>query len=338
MESLLSWNRLEEGYQEKGLVLVLGAGVSLQCGLPSWEDLLKKLAITCLGANGHVLFDELRQVGYDLPAIAGMIQDSTPVDQKYSELVRQALYENFPFFQRGIDKANRDEFIDYVQSCNPTMRAVASLCARGDGSGKRYAINPLIHGVVTLNVDSVLQAYAYARYKARLLRTVGRPASETQPDKINVYHMHGYLRVGKGMGDLAKEAPDALVFTEQEYFDFFNRPNSLFNYTFLYLLREYPCLFVGLSMQDSNIRRLLHYSAIERAQGYKLTGRTADGKKSLRHFAILKKFQLPDVGDQVEESLARLGTRVNWVEDHAEIPDHLATIYRAGGGDWEAVF
>ena len=339
MESLLTWNHLEESYREKGLVLVLGAGVSLQCGLPSWEDLLKKLAARCFGAKGGLLFDELRELGYDLPAIAGMIQNSSPSDQKYSELVREALYEEFPFFQGGIDKNNRDEFILYVQTRNPTMRAVASLCARGDAEGKHYTINPLIHGVVTLNVDSVLQAFSYARYKARLLHTVGRPAAETRPDKINTYHMHGYLRFGKGMGDLAKEAPDALVFTEQEYFDFFNRPNSLFNYTFLYLLREYLCLFVGLSMQDDNIRRLLHYSAIERAQGFKITGRGgADGKKSLRHVAILKKFHVPEVADQVEESLSHLGTRVGWVEDYAEIPDRLAAMYRSGGGNWETVF
>ncbi|HEU0079649.1 MAG TPA: SIR2 family protein [Longimicrobiaceae bacterium] len=58
--------------------------------------------------------------------------------------------------------------------------------------------------------------------------------------------------------DLEDEAPDVRVFTEQEYFDFFNRPTSIYNYTFLHLLREFPCLFIGLSLKDDNIRRLLH--------------------------------------------------------------------------------
>jgi len=338
VESLLSWGQLEEVYREKGLVLVLGAGVSLQCGLPSWEDLLKKLSTRCFGGEGHILFNRLKTLGYDLPAIAGMIQNACPIDQKYSELVREALYEDFPFFQRGVDKTNRDEFLQYVQTRNPTMRAVASLCVRAEADGKSYSINPLIHNIVTLNVDSVLQAYAFARYKTRLLRTVGRPSTETRPDKINIYHMHGYLRFGKGMGDLAKEAPDGLVFTEQEYFDFFNRPNSLFNYTFLYLLREYTCLFVGLSMQDSNIRRLLHYSAVERAEGAKPLGRAVTDKKRLRHCAIMRKFSTQEVSDQVEESLSHLGTRIAWVEEFAEIPERLAAAYRSTGGDWGAVF
>lgn len=92
-------------------------------------------------------------------------------------------------------------------------------------------------------------------------------------------------------------------------------------------------------MQDDNIRRLLHYSAIERAQGFKQLGKAlTDGKKSLRHFAILKRFQTEEVCDQVEESLTHLGTRVAWVEDYAEIPDRLAKIYSSTGGDWQAVF
>ena len=339
MESVLGWSAIEETYREKGLVLVLGAGVSLGCGLPSWEDILKKLAARCFEGEGQVLFNQLRELGYGLPAIAGMIQNSSPIDQRYPELVRHTLYEAFPFFQRGIDKENRAEFLEYVQTCNSTMRAVASLCAWKSPDDKKYSINPLVHGIVTLNVDSVLQAYAYARYRTRLLRTVGRPSTETYPDKINIYHMHGYLRFGKGMGDLAKEAPDALVFTEQEYFDFFNRPNSLFNYTFLYLLREYSCLFVGLSMQDDNIRRLLYYSATERNQGLRQQGKSpADRKKALRHFAILRRFQTPAICDQVEESLSHLGTRVLWVAEYSEIPDHLAAIYESAQGAWQEVF
>lgn len=336
MEDVLGWNALEEVYREKGMVLVLGAGVSLGCGLPSWEDLLKKLAARCFQGEGQVLFSQLRDLGYGLPAIAGMIQNSSPIDQKYSELVRQALYEAFPFFQRGIDKDNRSEFLEYVQARNSTMRAIASLCAWKRPDDKKYSINPLIHSIVTLNVDSVLQAYAYSRYRTRLLRTVGRPSTDTYPDKINIYHMHGYLRFGKGMGDLAKEVPDALVFTEQEYFDFFNRPNGLFNYTFLYLLREFSCLFVGLSMQDDNIRRLLYYSATERNQGP--GRRSSDRKNALRHFAILRRFQTPAICDQVEESLSHLGVRVLWVAEYSEIPAHLAAIYESAKGDWQVVF
>ncbi len=34
---------LNKAYNSKKLVLVLGAGVSIDCGLPDWNDLLKKM-------------------------------------------------------------------------------------------------------------------------------------------------------------------------------------------------------------------------------------------------------------------------------------------------------
>lgn len=82
--------------------------------------------------------------------------------------------------------------------------------------------------------------------------------------------MHGFLRFDQAARDLSKNAPDAAVLTEQDYFEFFNDPMSLFNYTFMYLLREPPCLFIGLSMQDENIRRLLYFSRMERMRGYQM--------------------------------------------------------------------
>src|SRR6185437_9069910 len=97
--------------------------------------------------------------------------------------------------------------------------------------------NSLIHGIVTFNLDALLQAYVRARYGRHLLRTTERASAGKKPHTISLYHMHGHLRFDEMAGDLTKEAPDAVVLTEQDYFDFFNNPNSMFNYTFLYLLR-----------------------------------------------------------------------------------------------------
>jgi len=151
--------------------------------------------------------------------------------------------------------------------------------------------------------------------------------------------MHGYLRFDKYSGDRTKEAPDVLVFTEQEYFDFFNQPNSLFNYTFLYLLREYSCLFIGLSLNDDNIRRLLHYSKAEREHSFEREGVSQpDEREIIRHFAILPDWTAPEINDLTEASLKRLGTRVLWVSKFSEIPDCLGSMYEAAGGKWRDVF
>src|SRR5438552_886446 len=81
--------------------------------------------------------------------------------------------------------------------------------------------------------------------------------------------------------DDADEGTVDCVFTEQQYYDFFSRPYGVFSYTFLYLLREFSCVFIGMSMQDENIRRLLHYSVSDRL------GESASTRKRARHFALL---------------------------------------------------
>ncbi len=143
--------------------------------------------------------------------------------------------------------------------------------------------------------------------------------------------MHGLIKfyATSELGD--DELP--CVLTEQQYFDFFNRPNSVFNYTFLYLLREFNCIFLGMSMRDDNIRRLLHYSTSER-RGAGARAKEVDGKPpctALRHFAILKRHS-SQRDELIEISLRRLGTRVLWVRDYSsEIPERLAYIYEKPG-------
>ena len=103
-----------------------------------------------------------------------------------------------------------------------------------------------------------------------------------------------------------------MVFTEQDYFNFYNDPTSLFNYTFLYLLREATCLFVGLSMQDENIRRMLHLSKMERVQDLIREGvkHKKARERSFRHFVILKRCEMHLIDKALQQSLLRLGTHV----------------------------
>jgi len=105
-----------------------------------------------------------------------------------------------------------------------------------------------------------------------------------------MYHVHGFFQFRKDKQTPDEEAPDIRVFTEQEYFDFFNQPISFFSYTFLYSLREYSLLFIGMSLKDENVRRLLHYSRKEMRESYEKEKEPPDEaeRKSIRHYAIQK--------------------------------------------------
>jgi SIR2-like domain len=342
VEAGMSWGRLRQTYKKYGLVLVLGAGVSLDSGLPTWDDLLTRVA-AAEADGGTGLLDELsrmRDKDVPLPVVASVLQQRCGGRTEFVDRVRRALYRDFEFFPDGVTKSNRRQLVNSVRKRNPTLRAVASLCASRESGKDRYSPNPRIRAVVTFNLDAVLQAYAYARYEKRLLRTIDRASAQAIPDRINVYHIHGYLRFDNKVGDPAKEAPDLVVLTESDYFDFFNDPTSLFNYTVLYLLREWPCLFIGLSMQDGNMRRLLHFSTKERSAALESEHRGAEpaAHRPLRHFAILKQSEWPQLVRALEDSLRALGTEILWVDDFDEIEPRLRDMYEAAGGRWDLVY
>lgn len=334
----MSWTAFSKTYRKNGCVLALGAGASKGCGLPDWIELLKRIATApaCFGADGAGLVDELLESSFSLPAIAGILRSRCGDRRQFAEIVREALYREFPY-KSGVGKGNHTAYFRYVCEANKTLAAVGSFCAH-KASARRFEANPRVHAVVNLNLDALLQSYVTARFRKRLVRTIERPSARTFYGRINVYHLHGYLAFGAKAGDPAKEAADRLILTEQEYFDFFNRPNSIFNYTFLYLLREHHCLFVGLSMHDENIRRLLYYSVQERQSGTAVARRVA-GKRAMRHFAVLKRGEASArVEGASESALNHLGVSVLWVDDFAEIPDRLGEAYAAAGADWAAVY
>jgi hypothetical protein len=333
----MSWELLTDSYKKSGIVVALGAGVSVESKLPNWPQLLKRLASEVETSGRRVDYDKLIGQRLPLPVIASIFEEYSRDRKEFVERVRRALYKEFPFFPHGISKENRSQFVRHVREQNPTLHAVATLCAVRTGMD-RYIPNPRIRGIVSFNLDALIQAYIYARFEKRLLRTIERASASSTTSKINIYHMHGFLRFDHKASNPSKDCTD-VVLTEQDYFNFFNDPNSLFNYTFLYLLREATCLFVGLSMQDENIRRMLHLSKMERWRAWTNEGISPNEarRRSLRHFAILKHSDDLFVDEAIRDSLLPLGTQVLWLNEFKEIPDKLRAMYESTGHAWSAV-
>jgi SIR2-like domain len=328
------WRMLQERYNKRGIALVLGAGVSYNCNLPDWAGLLRGMARSVVGKQ-NALIDELISAGWSLPSIASVI-DASRRNITFRELIRGSLYQKFPFRTPANTKEQQKKLVAYVDQSNSTMRAVASLCATRENG--RVVGNRRVMALVNFNLDSVLRSYSRAKYREWLFRTVESAGITTQPDRIPIYQMHGLIPFyTKKTEETA--APEGLVMTEQQYFDFFNRPTSVFNYTFLYLLREYNCLFIGMSMRDDNIRRLLHYSTSERRSSGRIPNDKANRLRTgLRHFAMLRRSGSPDVDQCTETSLRAIGTRVLWLRDFDEIAIRLGSLYESAGGNWADVY
>lgn len=67
---------LQDAYLERGLFLVLGAGISLASGLPAWPDPLHQLFSSCYPKPHPELFDKLTRQGMPLPVLAILLEEN----------------------------------------------------------------------------------------------------------------------------------------------------------------------------------------------------------------------------------------------------------------------
>jgi hypothetical protein len=331
------WNALARKYANSGVVLVLGAGLSMASRLPSWKTLICRLAERAAGPQGPALVTEMADLGYSSAAIAGVVKSLLGPGNEFLEGVRHELYRDFPFFRR--EDIPAEELVEFVRSSNPTLRAVGAFCARRQDINN-FEPNPKVHAVVNFNLDAVLRSYTAYRYRTRILRTIERASAKASSSKINAYHVHGFLHFAAAkIGDPELET-DSIVLAEDEYYEFFSKPLGMFSYTMLHLLREHTWLFLGLSMTDENLRRLLHYSYAERVTSYMAEGIPPHQAqlKCRRHFAILRHNEYPGLDTALEQSLANLGVKVAWVNHFDEVPNHLGQIYGGSAASWQDVY
>ena len=146
-------------------------------------------------------------------------------------------------------------------------------------------------------------------------------------DEVGIYHVHGFIPQDKG--DYKNLAKSLLVFSEEGYHKLLLEPYNWANISQLNYLINYCCVFIGLSMTDPNLRRLLEVAAQKQR----------DGEQSCKHYAIMKKQKIDGSNDSeglanfenvnasLQESLyEELGVNIIWIDEFSEIPEILKMI------------
>jgi hypothetical protein len=233
--------KLLKAWRARKLVLFLGAGVSQPYGLPMWSDLVLTLLVDEYPDQFKSLWEHYRRpFGSWLAETYGL----TPV-----MLARLSQWK-FNSKNRGI---TFNEYIQEMLYPTPprlptgptTLQAVAKLTARSEREGRRI---PLI---VSLNFDDLLERELKAhRVRFESIYSEAR----NNGDGLPILHPHGFLpRDGT--------PPKAdLVFAELEYHRLSFSSIHWAQVEMLSALRNYTVLFIGLSMSDPNLRRLLDAS------------------------------------------------------------------------------
>ncbi len=333
-----SWSLLLDRLQHharggpREIAIILGCGISYDCRLPLWSTFTERLL-----DYAKIDARSLQSLGLSYPAKISIAHarhiTEGKTQEEWTDVVRESLYKDFLELLRkeglhDFDLDNKTKHAGmhtYLKRKNPALASVVELCAseRNVNGSKVYELTPRIGAILTYNYDSLVQYYDRARHGSpRITRTIERASKERHPQKINLYHLHGYLLPKKR--DTRDEAPDRIVLTESDYNRREDDAYDFANSSLLWALREFVCIFIGSSMTDELLRRALFRSLQERKSATRAQGYGADNL--VRHFAIFRSEE-PQINALRYEDLHSLGVNPIWIDDYAaDIPTLFARI------------
>ena len=339
---------LRNAYGANNLSLYLGAGVSVDSGLPSWEHLVAAMYFAALGAaQGHreltfafrnylLAISEwyLRRSNEPMDITARKVRAFYGHDTgEFLMSLRDTLYAamiEFPGDQAG---ELPPDFLDR----NTTLRAVRDLCANAEG----------VSDVVTYNYDNLLEL---ALGDDRRHQSIWRANQTCSDDTLPCFHVHGCIPL-----DPHEKGSDArdIIFTEEQFHEAANTSYSWSNIAQLKSMSSTVGLTIGLSLTDRNMRRLLdavartplksnifailrkprpeHFSETDqdwiraRANEYqwryseRARMKAADSEYDQVE-RIIRGVEMADLAWQ-ESVLRELGVEVLWIDDYRQIPE-----------------
>lgn len=304
---------LKSAYAAQDLTLFLGAGVSNDAGVPLWGTLIRKLLFRMISER----FDDFQLERGELEAISRLAyknKEDSPLTQMryihsayaedeksvYYNLVHEILYENAP-------------------ACDTRLlNSVVNI-----STPRRNHIG--VKSIVTYNFDNLVERSLEGNKVAH--KTIYRERDLSDVNKLSVFHVHGFLPDDMELMDI-KDVD--LVFSEEDYHKVYRDAYCWSNTVQLNAFRDSTCLFIGCSLTDPNLRRLLDVAV--------------RSERKPRHFAILRKkkvelekgMEQPDqrlleqyqsIDDRIREGYYHsLGINIIWIKDHSEVPDLLNSL------------
>ncbi len=225
---------LWKAYSAGNLAIFTGAGVSHGCGLPLWPKLVASLytesARRNFPGNGVMgTFDDPTGWGGLAVSNSKIVQDlldSLPLTIR-SRYCKRKLGEQY---QSALQR------VLYADPCKttPTIAALSKLTR--------------LKAVCTYNYDDILECSAEP---GAFVPIIG--LDENASTGVPVYHVHGLIP-----SDMANAPRSDIVFSEDEYHSMYLNFGHWSNMIQLSLLLGSECvLFIGLSFEDPNLRRLL---------------------------------------------------------------------------------
>jgi len=211
--------------------------------------------------------------------------------------------------------------IDFSHYSSALINAIADISSqREEFAGVKAIIN--------YNFDDLVEKVM--RERGTRCTTISAP-SRIRENGLQCYHVHGVLPFTPFAKSVVRgrkrwrRSPGDFVFSEEEYHRQYAEPFRWSNLIQTSTLGAYDGLFIGLSLEDPNIRRLLD-----------ATHRQYPGR---RNYAVLRRARplrrakrgvndtVINVFEQIEsDTFDDIGLSVLWIDDFKEIPSLLRDI------------
>ncbi|MFT3775929.1 MAG: SIR2 family protein [Minicystis sp.] len=313
---------IARSFREQGIALVLGAGVSMSANAPGWGQLMGRLVLSVV----HSSLEPGTAVDDAYLPFTEIFAQTLPKDQLVA-----AQYVKLALESRGL----KDEHVFlrtlrqvlYAGTQDPASSAlIVSLADLCRGSGWQRSAG--VREVITYNYDVFLEELL-ARVNCPY-QTVPRH-QRAEGDRLPVYHPHGILHRTENPNDWA-------ILSEDDYHSEFAAPHSWSNIVQLNAFSQMRCVFIGLSLTDPNIRRLLgaartkgtpqHFAflrrrdpnavleSLEQERGWG----SAEPRGRLRD-ALAERVRVGCLGGDVADNLTleALGVQVIWYDHHGDL-------------------
>ena len=280
---------------ENNFSLFLGAGVSMSANLPCWWNLLAGMINRCKqGIFKEADLDQLTKVCCNSSIVMGrfirMMMESKSNEEEFYQCLHEALYN-------GVDSYS-----------SPLITEICHLI-----QFKRQQAQ----SIITYNFDDVME---------RALKSCGignySIFGQNQPQQLfPIYHVHGFVPYENK--ENIKSLP---VLSEEEYHRVYANSYNWSNVEQIHALSRTTCIFIGLSMTDPNLRRLLDIA-------------NKDSEADPRHSVFLPCIDSFGKNKAVEvknneamriqkEMFEELGLRVVWYKGHNdELPKFIKALY-----------
>ena len=217
----------------------VGAGVSLHYGIPTWKNLVLEMLFDQTEHAGRLrgLFPHYRR------ALASWLADYF----EYNPVILARIIEDNLRKRKG--SGQQDPFLSSIRqhlyaAYKPTSRrsalsAIAELIRKSEGS---------IPAVINFNFDDLLEEQLRQRGVDHISVTADARRAH---DRLPIIHPHGFIpRTGNLAGT-------RVIFTERHYHAL---TETIFHWALTEIvshLQQHTVLFIGLSMSDPSLRRLL---------------------------------------------------------------------------------